>query len=56
MCDGLECSNVMGNAIPDIGESMDEGPLAKAVIVCGHWLEGHGDRSSDSHLGDVMCW
>ena len=56
LCDGLECSNVMGNAIPDCGDGMGEGPLPIAVIACGHWVEGHGDRSSDSHLGRVMCW
>ena len=47
---------MLGNAIPDFGESMDEGPLPIAVIVCGQWVEGHGDRSSESHLGHVMCW
>ena len=44
----------MGNAIPDFGESVGEGPLSIAVIESRHWVEGHGDRSSDSHLGHVM--
>ena len=46
----------MGNAIPDCGDGMGEGPLPIAVIVCGQWVKGHGDRSSDLHLGHVMGW